>query len=169
MPSGASSGDVGVTNVRAAVEFGDVVLLATPWDVTREVLEAGGDFGGRVLIDATNPVDPSLELALGFTTSGGEEVARWARNARVVKCFNTLGADAFARRGAGPDQAIMFLCGDDPEAKAVASRLAEELGFAVVDCGELRRARYLEPLAALRIALVRQGVGPDIAFRLLTR
>ena len=24
---------------------GDVVLLATPWDVTREVLEAGGDFG----------------------------------------------------------------------------------------------------------------------------
>ncbi len=169
MPSGASSGDVGVTDVRAAVAFGDVVLLATPWDVTRDVLDAAGDFGGRVLIDATNPLGPSLELAVGFDTSGGEQVAGWARNARVVKCFNTLGADAFARRGAGPDQASMFLCGDDLPAKAVVSQLAQELGFAVVDCGALVRARYLEPLAALRIALVRQGVGPDLAFRLLAR
>lgn len=167
VPAGASSGDVAVTDVPAAVEFGDAVLLATPWAVTEEVLRAAGDFGGRILIDATNPISPGLTLATGLTTSGGEQVATWARGARVVKCFNTLGADGFARPGAGDEQASLFYCGDDADAKATVRSLGEELGFDMVDCGPLRQARLTEPLAMLWISLAMQhGFGREIAFRL---
>ncbi len=170
VPAGALSGDVAVTDVPAAVQFGDAVLLATPWDVTEEVLRAAGDFGGRVLIDATNPIVPGLQLAVGLTGSGGELVAGWARGARVVKCFNTLGANAFARPGTGPDQASLFFCGDDPDAKATVRGLGAELGFDMVDCGPLAAARFTEPLAMLWISLSMQpGIGREIAFRLLRR
>jgi predicted dinucleotide-binding enzyme len=170
VPASVSSGDVAVTDVAAAVEFGDAVLLATPWGVTQEVLRAAGDFGGRLLIDATNPIAPGPSLAVGFSTSGGEEVAGWARGARVVKCFNSLGADGFARPGTGADQASMFYCGDDGAAKSVVRQLGEELGFDMVDCGALSQARYLEPLAMLWITLaMQQGYGRDIAMKLLRR
>lgn len=170
VPAGASSGDVAVTDVPAAVAFGDVVLLATPWGVTEEILRAAGDFGGRVLIDATNPIVPDLRLGVGLTSSGGELVASWARGARVVKCFNTLGADAFARPGTGQDQASLFYCGDDVDAKGTVRELGQELGFDMVDCGPLAQARLTEPLAMLWISLAWQhGHGREIAFRLLRR
>jgi predicted dinucleotide-binding enzyme len=170
VPAEAASGDVAVTDVPAAVQFGDAVLLATPWAVTEDVLRAAGDFGGRILIDATNPIAPGLMLAAGHTESGGELVAGWARGARVVKCFNTLGADGFARPGTGDAQASLFYCGDDAVAKATVRTLGAELGFDMVDCGPLARARLTEPLALLWISLALQhGLGRDIAFRLLHR
>ena len=170
VPVEAASGDVAVTDVPAAVQFGDAVLLATPWAVTEEVLRAAGDFGGRILIDATNPIAPGLTLAAGHTESGGELVAGWARGARVVKCFNTLGADGFARPGVGHAQASLFYCGDDVVAKDTVRILGEELGFDMVDCGPLAQARLTEPLALLWISLAMQhGFGRDIAFRLLRR
>jgi predicted dinucleotide-binding enzyme len=64
----------------------------------------------------------------------------------------------------------MFLCGDDPQANRVVAGLAKDLGFDAVDAGGLRMARLLEPLAMLWINLAyAQGMGPDIAFRLMTR
>jgi predicted dinucleotide-binding enzyme len=64
----------------------------------------------------------------------------------------------------------MFICGDDAGAKKTVASLATELDFDVVDCGELRAARYLEPLAMLWIHLVfAAGYGQDIAFKLLRR
>lgn len=149
---------------------GEVVILATPWAATEQVLRAAGDFAGRILLDATNPIGPGLTLAVGHGTSGGEQVAAWARGARVVKCFNTLGADSFGRPGTGAAQASMFFCGDDAAAKAVAAELVGALGFDPVDCGPLAQARYLEPLAMLWITLaLKHGYGRDIAFRLLRR
>src|SRR5262245_52487900 len=81
-------------SVADAVAACDVVLLATPWANTQEAVRSAGDLAGKVVIDATNPLKPDLSgLAVGPTSSAGEEVARWARGARVVKCFNTIGAE----------------------------------------------------------------------------
>ena len=56
------------------------LVLATPWLVTKEVVQEPGDLTGKILIDATNPVLPDLSgLALGNATSAGEQVAGWAR------------------------------------------------------------------------------------------
>src|SRR5262245_4778904 len=59
--------------VRAAVEGSEVVILATPWDGAQAALEDAGDFGGRPLLDATNPIGPGFKLVLSHTDSGGEQ------------------------------------------------------------------------------------------------
>jgi hypothetical protein len=70
----------------------------------------------------------------------------------------------------GAERATMLVCGDDPAAKRTVLTLAEELGFEAVDAGPLARARLLEPLAVLWIALAYgEGLGPDIAWKLLRR
>ncbi len=152
-----------------AAEFGDVVVLATPWSATQEAIADAGDLSGKILIDCTNPIDPTtFELVVGFNTSGGEQVAAWAKRARVVKCFNSLGANRYARPTFQGQQASMFLCGDDAEAKSVVAGLTRILGFDVADAGPLASARLLEPLCVLwlRLALA-PGVDGNLAFKVL--
>jgi hypothetical protein len=167
----AAGGKVQVTTTHEAAAAADIVLLATPWHSTHEAVQSLGDLAGKVVIDATNPLKPDLSgLALGLTTSAGEEVARWAAGARVVKAFNTIGAGLMANPRIGHDRLSLFLCGDEAAAKRKVGQLAAELGFDVVDCGPLSQARLLEPLAMLWISLAyQQGLGTSIAFRLLKR
>jgi NADPH-dependent F420 reductase len=153
-----------------AARDSDVLLLATPWKAAREALEGLGELGGKVLIDATNPLRPRLDgLELGATTSAGEQVAAWAPGAKVVKAFNTIGFNIMANPAFGGERAVLFYCGDDAEAKQVVKQLAEELGFDAVDAGPLTQARLLEPFALLWISLAFGGLGREIGFRLLRR
>jgi 8-hydroxy-5-deazaflavin:NADPH oxidoreductase len=154
-----------------AVKASDILLLATPWRVTQDVLSATGDVSGKVLIDATNPVLPDLSgLEFGTTTSGAEMVARWASGAKVVKAFNTIGVNVMANPRFGGEPATLFYCGDDPGAKQPVRQLAAELGFEPLDAGPLTQARVLEPLALLWISLaIAHGYGFEIAFKLLRR
>jgi predicted dinucleotide-binding enzyme len=41
----------------------------------------------------------------------------------------------------------VFLCSDDPQAKAPVKILAEQLGFVGIDGGDLERARLVESIA----------------------
>jgi len=156
-----------------AVSFADVAVLATRWQDTEAMLGRAGSFSGRVLVDATNPeAAEGYALAVGHTTSGAEEIARWARDARVVKAFNAVYAEVLeAGPVFGSERASLFYCGGDVEAKEVVARLASEFGFDPVDAGGLENARLLEPAAALMVQLVRvQGHAPrDIALKLLHR
>jgi 8-hydroxy-5-deazaflavin:NADPH oxidoreductase len=160
-----------IDTVARAAGSASVVVLATPWPAAQEALESAGDLRGKVLLDCTNPLLPDLSgLAVPHTTSGAEQIAAWAPGARVVKIFNTTGFDIMANPRYGTQGATMFLCGDDAEAKALAAELAAVVGFDPVDVGPLARARLLEPLALLWIQLaIGQGLGRDIAFRLLRR
>jgi predicted dinucleotide-binding enzyme len=165
----AGNGARAVTAAEAAAGS-EVVVLATPWGAAREALE-GLDLAGKVVIDATNPLLPRLEgLEYGTTTSGAEQVAGWAPGARVVKAFNTVGYNVMADPEFDGARAVLFYCGDDGEAKAVAGGLAGELGFDARDAGPLRQARVLEPFALLWISLAMvHGYGREIGFQLLTR
>lgn len=165
-----AGGTARAANARDTAAGADVVLLATPWPATEETLRGIGSFDGKVLIDATNPLLPSLAgLEVGTSVSGAELVAGWAPGARVVKAFNTIGFNIMADPGFGDDQALMFYCGDDPEAKATVQRLAVELGFNAQDAGALVKARLLEPFALLWISLAFGGLGREFAFNLLRR
>jgi predicted dinucleotide-binding enzyme len=160
-----------VASVAGAAAFGEVVVFATPWEATEEAVKGAGDLAGKIVFDCTNPLAPQLSgLTHGFETSAGEMVASWAPGARVVKIFNTTGANNMANPDFHGVAATMFYCGDDAEAKAVASRLAADLGFDPVDAGDLAQARLLEPLALLwiRLAYV-QKQGREIAFKLMKR
>jgi NADPH-dependent F420 reductase len=167
----ATGGAARAARVKEAAAEAEVVVLATPWGAAQDAISAAGNLSGKIVIDATNPLKPDLSgLAIGYTTSAGEEVARWAAGAKVVKAFNTTGAGNMANPRFGGESASMFICGDDAAAKKTVASLAEALGFQAVDAGPLSQARLLEPLAMLWISMAYAfGQGPNIAFRLLRR
>lgn len=157
-------------SVADAVAGSDVVLLATPWPSARSAVESAGDFRGKVLIDAVNPLSPDLTLSIGTNTSAAEQIASWAHGARVVKAFNTVGAGIMENPHFDEGQPVLFYCGDDAEAKKTVHQLIAQLGFDAVDAGPLVQARILESFAGLWISLaVKQGFGVNIAFRFMRR
>jgi predicted dinucleotide-binding enzyme len=165
-----AQGGAQVALPRQAVEWSDVVVLATPCAATREAVEALGDCGGRPLLDATNPIGPGLTSAAPAGSSGGELVQAWAPTARVVKIFNSTGAENLAAPVYGDQATTMFYCGDDQAACTVAAKLATDLGFDAVSVGPLRNAQLLESHALLWINLAMgQGATRSIAFKLLRR
>ena len=153
-----------------AVAAADVVVISTPWPSTQEALVECGPLAGKVLIDTTNPLGADLRLTVGHTDSGGEQVARWAVGARVVKAFNTTGFNIMGDPIVAGRHAVMFVAGDDPAAKSIVLDLASKLGFEAIDAGPLSSARMLEPLAQLWIhCAYRQGLTRDYAFSLARR
>ncbi len=156
--------------IAAAAAWGEVVVLAVPWNAVEESLRAAGSLADKLLIDCTNAIAEGMKPALPNTTSGAEQVAGWAPGASVVKAFNITGFDVMANPDFAGQKASLFFCGDDPLAKAKAARLITEVGFESIDSGPLTVARYLESLFFLWISLVRgQGLGRNIAFKLLRR
>ena len=164
------------SNARAATfqetaKAGEVLLLSIPWQAAQTVVQSLGDLAGKTLIDATNPLLGDLSgLALGTNTSAAEQVAAWARGAKVVKAFNTIGSNIMEKAAFGQDRPVLFYCGDDAGAKGRVKQLADELGFEPVDAGPLTQARVLEPFALLWISLAfKAGLGREMAFKLLRR
>jgi NADPH-dependent F420 reductase len=156
------------TFIKDAVEKSDVVVLATPWEAVGEVVFQILGLTGKILIDCTNPIEPNPEWPLSQGISAAEEIAKRLPGFRVVKAFNTLGAGNLSDVTFGAVHADAFMCGDDAEAKKTVAQLAKEIGFDAIDVGGLRSAEMLESLAKLWITLAyQQGIGPNIAFKLL--
>jgi predicted dinucleotide-binding enzyme len=167
----AAGGGARAGSPAEAAAFGEVVVLATPWQATEAAVKSAGDLSGKILIDCTNPLKADLSgLEIGHTTSGGEQVAGWARGAKVFKAFNTTGSNIMAAPVIQGIPTVMFVCGDDAAAKPRVLQLASDLGFNPVDAGPLKQARLLEPWALLWIYLAfNSSVGRDYGFALLPR
>jgi predicted dinucleotide-binding enzyme len=161
----------GVAGTTQAIAASDVVILAVPYAALPAIAQSVPDWQGKILIDATNPLAPGLSgLSLGTTTSGAEELAKLARGARVVKAFNTTGAENMADTRYPGGAPMMPLCGDDADARQRVATLATLIGFEAVDMGPLMAARYLEPFAMTWIHLaLKQGYGRKFAFGMLRR
>jgi 8-hydroxy-5-deazaflavin:NADPH oxidoreductase len=133
----------------------NVVVIAVPWPRVPEAVQ-GLRWDGRIVIDATNDFDPS-DLN-GLTSS--QVLADLVPGAHVVKAANTLGAAVLA---ADPHEAggrrVIFLSGDDAEAKSQVSALFEDAGFAAIDLGGLVTGGAMQqlrgPLAGVN--LIRLG------------
>lgn len=145
----------------------DIVIVATGYADAVPALRALGSLDGKVVIDVTNPLTADyMGLTLGHTNSAAEEIAKAFPQAQVVKAFNTLFAQVLADgpRFADGQTAPVFVASDSERAKSTATALAESFGFAVIDAGPLKNARYLEPLAGLNIYLgYGAGQGTSIA------
>lgn len=145
----------------------DVVIVATGYPDAVAALRSVGSLAGKVVVDITNPLTADyMGLTLGHDTSAAEEIAKAVPDALVVKAFNTLFAQVLA---AGADfgsgqKASVFFAGDSDRAKQTVKTLAESMGFATIDAGGLKNARYLEPLAGLNVYLgYGAGLGTSIA------
>ena len=155
-----------------AAKFGDAVLLAVPWSGVPDTVAAAESLKGKLLIDCTNPLTPDfMDLVVGHTTSGAEEVAKLAPGAKVVKAFNTIFAQiVHSTPPFGAEKPSVFYCGDDEEAKNTVANLIDDIGFEPVDAGPLKNARYVEPLAELMIQMAYAlGAGPMQAVKLMRR
>jgi 8-hydroxy-5-deazaflavin:NADPH oxidoreductase len=154
-----------------AAAFGEVVVFATPWPATEAAVKSAGNLSGKIVVDCTNPLKADLSgLELGQTTSGAEQIANWARGAKVFKAFNTTGFNIMADPVIQGIPTVMFVCGDDPAAKSRVLQLASDLGFDAVDAGPLTQARLLEPWAMLWIYLsIKGSAGRGFGFALLRR
>jgi hypothetical protein len=150
--SGARGGGGTYAEVAASAE---VVILACLWHQVGEVMSRVKMPANAMLIDATNPEPREGHgLVLGFSTSGAEEIADLT-TIQVVKAFNSVYAEVIEGRSTFPVRPAGFYCGGDDRAREVASRLIADCDLEPIYCGDLTMARYLEPLAALMVALVR--------------
>jgi predicted dinucleotide-binding enzyme len=154
-----------------AAQNTEIIVLATPWQSTEEAIRTCGDLKGKTIIDCTNPLKSDFSgLEVGFSTSGGELVSEWADGADVFKAMNQIGARLMnAPSFGGTIKPVMFVCGEGKQ-KASVILLVEQLGFTVIDAGELKTARLLEPYGMLWIHLaLTQKVPGDFAFALLAK
>ena len=153
-----------------AVQFGDIIVFAIPWTSIEEIVSSSGNLSDKILIDPTNPLTPDLKGLALEKTSVAEKIASIAKDANVVKAFNTVGAKIINNVLFDSNRADLFICGDNTHAKRIVGQLANDIGFDVIDAGPLVNARMLENLALFWIELAfKQQLGPNIAFKLLRR
>ena len=160
----------GIVASEDAAAAGDVIVLAVPWAALSAAVKGLGSLAGKIVVDATNPLAPDMSLAIGHDDSAGESVARLAPGARVIKAFNTTGANNMADSRYAGGKPMMAVAGDDAEAKATVMALAGDLGFEPIDTGPLAMSRHLEPMAMVWIKLaIVQKMGRNFSFALLRR
>lgn len=154
-----------------AVKESGIIVLSVPWPAVKDTITAMGDLNGKILIDCTNPIAADFSvLDIGTTTSAGEQIAKWAIGAKVIKAFNTTGSDNMTNPIYKNQRITMLVCGDDQDAKQKVMALAEDIDFEAQDAGNLVAARFLEPMAMLWIHLgYKVGLGPNFAFKIVKR
>ena len=140
-----------------------IVVLAVPWSNVPEAVR-GLDWRGQIMIDATNDFDAS---DLNGRTSS-ELVADLVAPAPVVKTANTLAAALLASdpHEAG-GQRVIFLSGDDANAKSEAVALFEAAGFSAIDLGGLSTGGRMQqvggPLAGVNLIRISASDGQAAA------
>ncbi|MFC8078890.1 NADPH-dependent F420 reductase [Streptomyces sp. NPDC057307] len=159
--------------LRAAAEFGQVVLAALPFGVvTDAVRQLRTELTGTVLLDCTNPLGEGFRLLTDGGRSGAQQIAAAAPEAQVVKAFNLCHEDVWRMRPPVFDGRPLAvpICGDDEEALARVRELVRDAGCEPLNGGGLDRAGLVEATAALFIALWveqradAQAIAPPLAY-----
>ncbi|MFE9558371.1 NADPH-dependent F420 reductase [Streptomyces sp. NPDC006703] len=160
-------------SLRAAAEFGQVVLAALPFGAGASVVrELRAVLDGKVLLDCSNPVGPGFRLLTQSGLSAAQQLAAAAPGTHVVKAFNLCHEDVWRMTSPVFDGRPLAVpvCGDDETALALVHQLVRQVGCEPVVGGGLERAGLLEATAALFIGLWvgegadAQAIAPPLAY-----
>lgn len=135
---------------------GDVVVLAVPYPVVKDVLTQRADqLAGKIVVDITNPLDFETfdSLTVAPDSSAAAEIAAALPTSHVLKAFNTNFAATLSSGTVGDAATTVLIAGDDADAKASLAEIVTAGGLVATDSGSLRRARELESLGFLQITL----------------
>jgi hypothetical protein len=154
-----------VGSPQETLDFAEVVVMALHWDVLPQVVKSLKGWNNKILIDATNRFVPPPADSIGTSS---QDIAHWTKT-RLVKCFNTIGAEHFVDPLFNGVSASAFLCGDDAEARKVVAQLAADIGFDPVDMGELAQEEAMTALTKMWVGLARAGFGRNFAFKVLRK
>jgi len=139
-------------SVRNAANAGDVVILSIPQKAVPELpadLFAG--VPSNVVVIDTGNYYPQLRDGRIAAIESGMLESQWVAEhlgRPVVKAFNNIVAKSLREKGApagSPGRIALCVAGDAPEARAVALRLLDELGFDPVDAGPLDESWRQQP------------------------
>jgi predicted dinucleotide-binding enzyme len=140
-------------SIGKAAEFGEVVVLALPFDALDEVADAlAHSLLGKLVIDTSNryqrPADGEyMQAPLGRPASSVQELAQKLPGSHIVKAFNTMPVSVLADQAGRPEPRTIavYFSGNDARTNAIARSLIVDTGFAPVAVGDLDDARLQEP------------------------
>ncbi len=162
----------GSGSIADSVQFGDVIVLATPANAVEGAIQSAGGadvFAGKAVIDINNPVsvpggphdNPGEHYLPKLFDEGSlaEHIAALVPQSQVVKAFNMCQASVWEMNPPTFDgrKLAALYCGDDADAKSTVAELIADLGCEPVDVGELRYSRLLEASAAIVIKFLFAG------------
>jgi predicted dinucleotide-binding enzyme len=163
--------DLPVGSPADVIPSADLVVLAVQGSAAVDLVsELAEPLDGKILIDATNPLEFSSgapRLFVGFDDSLGERVQRAAPGAKVVKAYNTVGNPLMVDPKIDGGPPTMFLAGDDEQAKATVAGLLADTGWDVADLGGIEASRYLEPMCLAWVVYGARTNSWGHAFKLL--
>lgn len=153
-------------DLEGCLDGADLAVLAVPFEALDDVLDAVGDPGATILVDATNAVGVPLPDGV---TDIPHLVLRRHPSATVVKAFNTIGAEAFVDPVVDGRACFLPVAGPQPAADIVRD-LAAAMGFDAIVLGDLDVAPLMEWHARMWIHLAfRVGLGRDFGFARVVR
>jgi len=158
-----------------AAAFGEIIVLAVKGSAAEAVVEAAGAerLAGKLVMDATNPIaerapeNGVLRFFTDLNQSLMERLQQKAPQARFVKAFSCVGSAFMVDPKLPGGPPTMFICGNDADAKAEATRILQAFGWDVSDMGKVEAARAIEPLCILWCIPGMLGQGWSHAFKLL--
>jgi len=130
-----------VATVTEAAKDKQLVIVTIPEKSVSELPKGLFDHSQAIIVDTGNYY-PQRDGRIGPIESGTTE-SRWVSQQLghpVVKAFNTILSNHLLNDGRPPgdrERIALPVAGDDPNAKAVVSRLIDDLGFDAVDAGGL--------------------------------
>jgi predicted dinucleotide-binding enzyme len=150
-----------------AAAHGEIVFNCTNGAASLDALGAAGDLAGKIVIDVANPLDFSSggpALFTDTTDSLGERIQAAFPDARVVKSLNTINCNLMIDAGSVPGDHVVFVCGNDEDAKLRVTSLLAEFGWPaerVIDLGDITAARATEHYLMLWLRLMGVTGGPN--------
>ena len=151
-----SDGHAEAVSVDEAIERADVLVLATWFDTSKQLItEYGERLVGKVVIDPSNAVAPgddgAFHKVIGDQESSGQILANLLpTGARLVKAFGTLSADTLSTAAwREPERAVQFYAADDDSAGELVAELIRADGYEPVRVGGLDKSIRIEAFGDL--------------------
>lgn len=156
-----------------AVEFGDVIVLATRWEDVFDAVEAAGGadaFAGKIVIDINNPV--SIETFLTTredSRSLTEAIQDALPDAEVGKAFNMAQVAVWEDPDMTYDgrRMVTLYTADSDRASETIAALIEDVGSEPLKLGSNTHAYQLEAAAAIVIKFLFAGRDPHTIFNFI--
>lgn len=134
----AQLGPSATAGTRQQAAQADIVIVSVQWQQLPAALGDLPDWGGRIVIDTTNPILPGFKMADLKGRTSSEVFADLVPGARVVKTANTLRPDTIAEDPhVGPGRRVLFISGDHAEANTDVAKVLQKVGFSPVNLGGL--------------------------------
>jgi hypothetical protein len=159
-----------------AAAFGEFVFNCTAGTASLAAITSAGatNLKGKILVDVANPLDFSKgmppTLTVCNTDSLGEQIQRGFPNVKVVKALNAMNCRVMVDPALVPGEHDVFLCGNDPQAKAKVADILKSFGWkSIVDLGDITAARGMEMLLPIWLRLMGLYQSPDLNFKIARR